>query len=185
MNDKQKQFNNLFMDSKKKLYNVAFGVVMNKEKAEDVLQDAYVKAWRKFDDYDNDKKFINWMAKIVKNAAIDCKRSMSKHSIVSSLSASASQTNNGKNQERFLDVVDKKLDLFELYEKKELANFIIKSVGKLPKDLQIVIMPFLDGYSHDEISKITGLSITTVRSRVHSAKKIIRNLYSHESKINF
>lgn len=183
MNTKHKQFTDLFNGSKNKLYNVAYGVVMNKEVAEDVLQDSFIKAWRKFDEYDHSKKFINWMSTIVKNAAIDYKRSASKQSYAYSLDAITSSLDNS--QTMSFDVEDKQANLYEIYEKKEFMKSLSNMIDDLPEDLKLVMIPFIQGQTYDEISRQSKLSLTTVRARVHRAKKILRNSYDSANFANF
>jgi RNA polymerase sigma-70 factor (ECF subfamily) len=185
MNTKQEQFTNLFKHCKHKLYNIAYSVVLNKEEAEDVLQDAYIKAWRKFEDFDKSKKFLNWMSAIVKNAAIDHKRSTSKQMQVYSLNAISSNLIGDKKSSVSFDVEDKKLDLFDKYEQKEFIQSLNTMINDLPKELKLVMIPFAQGQSYDEIAKTSKLALTTVRARVHRAKKLLRNSYNSKFFANF
>lgn len=175
MKTKQEQFEQLFKESRTKLYNVAYNITKNRENAEEVLQDAYVKAWKKFDSYDSEKKFINWMTTIVRNAGIDANRLRNKN--VSTFSINSIFVNNDKDssQNLQLDVEDKSSDLYAMLENKELMKNIYESVAKLPADLQIVMIPFMEGQTYTEISDSSNLALTTVRARVHRGKKILRS----------
>lgn len=175
MKTKQEQFEQLFKESRSKLYNVAYNMTKNRENAEEVLQEAYVKAWKNFGSYDPEKKFTNWMTTIIRNAGIDASRSRNKN--VSSFSLSHVFVNNDKdsNQILELDIEDKSADLYTMLENKDLIKNIYESVAKLPADLQLVMIPFMEGQTYMQISDSSNLALTTVRARVHRGKKILRN----------
>ena len=181
----QDKFEILFQESKSKLFNIAYGVVGNKEIAEDVLQDAYIKAWREFENYDPNKKFVNWMTTIVRNTGIDANRTRSRHYNTFSIDNISSQLSGDKNQITTLDVVDKSADLFDIVEKKELMHEISILINGLPKDLKDVMQPFFEGQSYEEISDLMKLNMSTVRARVHRAKKILRKSSKIEAYATF
>ena len=58
---------------------------------------------------------------------------------------------------------------------KDLIKNIYESVAKLPADLQLVMIPFMEGQTYMQISDSSNLALTTVRARVHRGKKILRN----------
>lgn len=174
MNKKQ-QFEELFKSSKTKLYSVAYSLCLNRHDAEDILQDAYLKAWKKFDEYDQDKKFINWMTTIVRNTGIDLKRSSSKKPVIFSIDSKIKSLSGDKYQGVAFDIEDSTANLFVKTEKEDFIKKVHKLINSLPTDLQCVMNPLLEGNSYEEIASITDLKITTVRARVHRAKKYIRN----------
>ena len=181
--NKKEQFEKLFTQSKAKLYAVAFRVVHNKEQAEDVLQDAYIKAWRKFDEFDPNKKFSNWMTTIVRNAGIDSNRTKARQLNAISLESMATQSDDEK--KITYDVSDRRIDLYADLERKELYNEINDMIDSLPEDLKVVIRPFFEGQSYGDIADSTDISLSTVRSRVHRAKKILRKAAETSQFANF
>lgn len=182
---KKEQFDKLYYNNKSKLFNVAFSVTKNKESAEDVLLDAFVKAWKKFDEYDASKKFINWMTTIVKNTAIDFSRKKSKENNTYSFNNNTYININDNKTITSLDLEDTKFDLYKNFERKESINSLYTTINNLPEDLRIVMIPFFDNFSYDEISESTSLTIATVRARVHKAKKILRETLNYENFANF
>lgn len=171
MRNKQEEFEKLFGDSKNKLYSVAYSVVHNREMAEDVLQDAYIKAWTRFDDYNPEKKFVNWMTTIVRNAGIDAKRSSARQVV----SVSLDNTMQNSQPNGTWDIVDLSQDLDRHIQGKEICNELFRLIEILPEDLKKVILLVADQKSYSEISEITNESIGTVRSRVHRAKNLLKN----------
>jgi len=169
--DKEK-FEKLCKQSRNKLYGVALSVVRDPELANDVLQAAYIKAWRKFDEFDQNKKFINWMTTIVKNAGIDQTRIKKKHSVAFSIDNLSTFADDNKFQEMYIE--DKSSDLVKNYEKHELIQALKQAVKSMPQDLKDVMIPFMRGLSYEEISIETNVTLATVRARVHRAKQLLR-----------
>lgn len=168
MNNKEQQFKQLFEDSKQKLFNVAYGVVRNREVAEDVLQESYIKAWKKFDEYDSSKKFTNWMTTIVTNTGIDYNRSNARNNAVLSLENPMNRQNGGFSG---FDFEDKSADIQSQIEMNETVEEIMAMIGTLPQDLRDVMVLICQGSNYQEISQVMDLSMSIVRSRVHRAKK--------------
>jgi len=182
---KKEQFDKLFRANKTTLYNVAFSVTKNRESAEDVLLDSFIKAWKKFDQYDATKKFGNWMTTIVKNTAIDHNRKNQKKSNTMSFDNLVSTNNNNKQKLTYYDVKDKNCDLAKNLERQESLDLLNNTIRNLPEELQIVMIPFVENYSYNEISESTSLTVATVRARVHKAKKILRQTLKYENFANF
>ena len=74
--NQQDKFNKLFNDNYAKLKNVAFGMTRNSDDAEDILIVAYTNAWKKYEkgEFDENKKFMNWMNTIIRHCFIDFQR---------------------------------------------------------------------------------------------------------------
>jgi RNA polymerase sigma-70 factor (ECF subfamily) len=175
MKTNKEHFEQLFKESRVKLYSVAYNITKNREDAEEVLQDAYLKAWKKFDSYDPEKKFTNWMTTIIRNASIDANRFLNKNVSAFSVNNIFVNTDKDSGQNLELDLEDKSADLSAIVENQDLIKNIYESVAKLPTDLQIVMIPFMKGHTYSEISDFSNLALTTVRSRVHRGKKILRS----------
>lgn len=174
MNKRQEIFKKLFNESYKKLFTVAFGVTKNRESAEDVLQESYIKAWNKFDDFDINKNFTNWMTTIVKNTAIDQIRI--KRRSASSLSLDTSHTN--QNKTVTWDIEDESQDIVKNYEKKELCEQIHVAISNLPVDLKNIMHLLTDNdaqYSYKEVSEILGEPVAAIRAKAHRARVMIQN----------
>lgn len=167
---KQEQFEQLYVSSKSKLLAIAFNMVKNKEAAEDVLQDSYIKAWKKFDEYDSSKKFVNWMTTIVRNTAIDSSRAKNRKLNAFSIDTTAVVNNKSVS----FAIPDASQDLFKNYEQNDLAINIENAINSLPKDLKAVMIPLSSGHSYVEIATMTNISVSAVRARVHRAKQILR-----------
>jgi len=172
MTNEHEKFEKLFKESKTQLYNVAYTVMKNADLAEDVLQEAYCKAWRKFSGYDPKRKFTNWMTTIVRNTAIDKRRKNAK------LEKTFSIENNTHNWQSekcpTKDYIDKSCDLVKMSETNELMQLLFKEIEKLPEALKNVMYDYSTGQSYQEIAENNNIELPAARSRIHRAKNILK-----------
>ena len=70
----QREFEKLFLRSQRRAYSLAYRLTGNSADAEDVTQDAYVRAWNNFDTYDPTRSFEGWLFRIITNRVIDLRR---------------------------------------------------------------------------------------------------------------
>ena len=70
----QQEFERLFQRSRRRAYNLAYRLTGNAADAEDVTQDAYVRAWHNFETYDANRSFEGWLFRIITNRVIDMRR---------------------------------------------------------------------------------------------------------------
>src|SRR4051794_37434174 len=72
--DSQREFEALYVRSNRRAYNLAYRLLGNATEAEDITQDAYVRAWRHFGQYDRTRPFEGWLFRIVTNLVVDRRR---------------------------------------------------------------------------------------------------------------
>lgn len=180
MNTNEQEFKKLFHGSYKKLYTVSFGIMKNHEAAEDVLQDSYIKAWNRFDDFDPSKNFTNWMTTIVRNTAIDLIRNHKRSAHTVSLDSS----HMSQNKAVVWDIEDRTQDIVSKYEKKELCVQIREAIEQLPEELKRIMGLLTDDVnpqSYKEAADILHEPVASVRAKAHRARIMIQN---HISGVN-
>ena len=139
----------------KAMYNTALRIVGDPNDAEDVMQEAFLKAFQKLDTYRGKVSFGAWLKKIVINKALDFI----------------------KLRKQALRLDDVKADDLPLEQEEELIvkydpQVIKQAIHNLPEGYRIVLSLFLlEGYDHDEISSILDISNATSRTQYHRAKK--------------
>src|SRR5690349_10578350 len=79
----QPEFEQLFKRSRQRAYNLAYRLTGSAVDAEDVTQDAYVRAWQHFDRFDASRSFEKWLFRIIANRVIDLKRRQKRVPMVS------------------------------------------------------------------------------------------------------
>jgi RNA polymerase sigma-70 factor (ECF subfamily) len=154
-------------------FAVALGVLGNRQDAEDVVQDAFVKAIDRLEDCREPAKFVQWMLVIVRNRALS-HRTYRKIRETSELLPEIAEADDSP----FVDAA-----------RSELADTLQSALATLSKvQREIVLLHDMDGWTHKDISD--SLGITEVRSRQHLfvARKLLRERlgpsllreYSHE-----
>jgi len=144
-------------------FTIAFKIVRNREDAEEIAQDAFVKAYQSLRSFKGESKFSTWLYRIVYNAAISHTR---RHRFEFTVLDEA-MTGNITEDEIFgsLDVMDPE----------ERSQLVTAAVDKLlPEESALVSLFYMEDNSIEDISQITGLSVSNVKVRLH---RIRRKLY--------
>ncbi|MBQ4819394.1 RNA polymerase sigma-70 factor [Aquimarina sp. MMG016] len=160
----QEAFKVLFDLYYTKLLHVAYSYVPNKEDAEEIVQDVFLKAWKK---RKNITTNINgYLFKITKNSCLDYLRSK-KYKL--------SSANNIEQLEAFINHKALKDEQTSLIIEKELAQRIQECIKLLPAKCQkVFIKSRIDGLKNKEISDELDISIKTVENHMSKALKYMR-----------
>jgi RNA polymerase sigma-70 factor (ECF subfamily) len=145
------------------LLGVIYRIVQDEESAEDVLQEAFVKIWNNFAQYDKTKgKLFTWIINIARNLAIDFTRSKG-----------------FKNQQKNLDV-DK---IVGYIDSKKSTGFNPDQIGlknlleKLkPEQREILDLVYFNGYTQAEVAEELGIPLGTVKTRIRMALIQLRSI---------
>ena len=152
----QQAFSYLYDNYAGALNAVILKMVENKELAEDVLQEAFVKIWNNFENYDKSKgRLFTWMLNITRNLTIDTLRSKS--------FKKQKKISGDENSVSSLEDIKTGIDRFD-------AIGLRKQVSNLKEDQRSIIdMAYFFGYTQDEISKHLGIPLGTVKTRMRTA----------------
>ena len=155
-----------------RIYNVIFGMVRNQEDAEDLAQDAFVKAFRKIDTFRLESKFYTWLCRIAVNTTLDHLRKKARRPTAEFDEQIGTQDAEGN----FIDAHHQDNPEANTYQE-QVRQKIITEVDKLPEDQkQVVILREIDGLSYREISEILDVPEGTVMSRLFYARKRLREV---------
>ena len=145
------------------LYGIIFRMVEDTPLAEDILQDAFIKIWNNFTQYDNTKgRLFTWMMNITRNFTIDTLRSKGYKK-----QKKISQDENSVIHYRDKSLNDDRFDTIGL--KKQLQY--------LKPDQKIIIdLAYFNGYTQEEISKEMNIPLGTVKTRMRTAIIELRKL---------
>lgn len=150
----------------KNVYNIALRMVRSPEDAEDLSQEAFLKAYRSLSSFRGDSKFSVWLYRIVSNVCLDHIRKKKKENEVS-LSV---EDDDGEETE--LEISDISLSPESLLEKKLTVESVRNGLDSLPEDSRrILLLREIQGLSYDEISGVLDLDPGTVKSRISRARK--------------
>nr|WP_319399835.1 RNA polymerase sigma factor [uncultured Carboxylicivirga sp.] len=141
-------------------FTLAKGIVKNQQEAEEVTQDAFVKAYKSLDKYKGDASFSTWLYRIVYNTSISKLRSRKPNTEdLDSKEAIQYEANYAENN----------MHRLELQERKKVLK---KALGKLKEeDAFILILYYYKEHSIEEISQATGLSTANVKVKLYRGRK--------------
>jgi RNA polymerase sigma factor (sigma-70 family) len=154
---KQRQehaFNYLYDHYSGSLYSVIVGIVPDRELANDILQEVFVKIWRQIESYDNAKgRLFTWMLNVARNASIDAVRSKSFQQSQQNRELTENVYDEGGSVQMNTDRIG-----------------LRKIVHKLKDDYKLLVeLSYFEGYTQEEISKMLKIPLGTVKTRLRSA----------------
>lgn len=168
------EFDNLVQRYHKQAYNIAYRLTGNQADAEDLTQEAFLRAFRFFGHYRRDLPFENWLFRIMSNLFVDELRRRPKARI-HSLDAPVGNDLNGESN-AYLEIPDSRDNPERVVLHEELDEQIQHALATLPPDFRMtVILADIEGMSYEEISETMRCSLGTVRSRLHRGRKMLRN----------
>ncbi len=167
------EFDGLVKRYHKQAYNIAYRLTGNHNDAEDLVQEAFVRAFRFFDNYRRDLPFENWLYRIMSNLFVDDLRRRPKARIQSLDAPVGNDATSESNA--FLEIPDSRENPERVVLHEELDEKIQAALASLPQDFRMtVILADIEGMSYEEISETMRCSLGTVRSRLHRGRKLLR-----------
>lgn len=167
----RREFDALVERYHKQAYNIAYRMAGNHADAEDLTQEAFIRAFRFFGQYRRELPFDSWLYKIMSNVFIDRLRRKPKAKI-----RSLDQpvlTDEGEAQ---FDVADPGNGPEDIVLSLEMDGRIQSALENLPEAFRItVIYADIEGLSYEEIAEATNTNIGTVRSRLHRGRRLLRD----------
>jgi len=175
--NKRKSFEAEALPHMDSLYRTALRMTKNEKDAEDLVQEALVKAYRFWDKFESGSNCRAWLFKIMTNIFINDYRSKSRSPMAVNVDEIDDNFLYGQ-----LAVGDGRTDNPE----QDLLNKVFdddvkKAIEGLPDDFRlVVVLSFLEGFSYQEIADIADLQLGTVKSRLHRGRKLLqKELYEY------
>ena len=165
----QKAFALLVDRHKNMVFSIALKVLRNREEAEEIAQDCFVKAYQSLKTYKGDAKFSTWLYRIVYNASISHTRKRKQEFVEMIEHISDNMTE---------DEIVANLDTVSSDQQAELLK---KAIDRLPADESAIITLFYNKeMSVDDISGITGLSEANVKVKLHRIRKKLYEMLQYD-----
>ncbi|MCX6345735.1 MAG: sigma-70 family RNA polymerase sigma factor [Armatimonadetes bacterium] len=170
--ENRREFDALVKRHHKHAYNIAYRMAGNHADAEDLTQEAFIRAFRFFGQYRRDLPFESWLYKIMSNAFVDRLRRKPKVKMRSLDQPVVSA--DGDSQQ--FDVADTAAGPEECVLSLEVDSNIQAALDTLPDAFRLtVIYADIEGLSYEEIAEATNTNVGTVRSRLHRGRRLLRN----------
>ncbi|MAN58975.1 MAG: RNA polymerase subunit sigma-70 [Flavobacteriaceae bacterium] len=146
------------------MFKVASRYLRDTAEAEDALQEAFIKAFKKLDQFKGDVTFGAWLKRIVINTCLDCIKA--KKAIVEPL------------DDELLHVPDEDSDWSVPDE--TTMDEVLAAIGQLPHNFRCVVQLYLlEGYDHREIASILDISESASRTNLYRGKLQLQNTLKH------
>ncbi|MBX3072382.1 sigma-70 family RNA polymerase sigma factor [Candidatus Obscuribacterales bacterium] len=163
-------FKTLVRRYQNRIFNSAYHLIGNKEEAEEVVQDTFVKVHQGIDNFREDASFGAWVFRISHNLCMDILRNRKKRVAIQTipLLARTGEETDGDFEAGVDDIADMTLEpaqVLDLKEESEIIEFSLKSLPEAQR--AVLILHDLEGFQYQQIAEIIGASIGTVRSRLH------------------
>jgi len=160
------------------LFNFSLRYVRNREAAQEIAQDAFLRVVKRSADFKHESRFSTWIFAITRNLCIDELRK-AKHRVHSSLDETST---NGQSLGEKIDGGKPALDGEQGASNNELRGGILKAVDSLPEDQrEVFLLRQMGGVPFAEIARITGTPENTVKSRMRYAlERLQKELREYE-----
>ncbi|TAE94844.1 MAG: sigma-70 family RNA polymerase sigma factor [Runella slithyformis] len=159
----RKSFEYLYDSYSAALYSVVHKIVREDEKAEDVMQDVFLKIWRYMASYNPEKgRLFTWMLNIARNTAIDAIRTENSRPALDDIDVTMDRAEAVANYQPSINT----LDLRDLVEK-------LKPERKLLVDLV-----YFQGYTQEEAAQKLSIPLGTVKSRIRTALQDLKIFFA-------
>lgn len=146
------------------MFWVAMRFVKNTDDAEDVLQEAFIKAFEKLDQFSTEVTFGAWLKRIVVNQSIDFIKSKKQDVLVLDENYMQIETDEDWS-------VDDDISIDE----------VKQAMEQLPEKYKYVVLMYLvEGFDHAEISQVLSLTETTCRTRLLRGKALLKDFLKHK-----
>lgn len=148
-----------------KVYQIAYFITKEKESAQDVTQETFIKAFKNLHTLEDEKKIEPWLKTITRRTAIDFLRKKKRW-------------NETPTDDVYLEKgeVELESEVEKNFEENELMNRIKEAINKLsPNHRDILYLKFIEAMSEQEIANELKIKTGTVKSRLHRAKIVLRS----------
>ena len=154
------------------VYNLCYRLLGNPEEAEDAAQETFLRAYRNFNKYDEDRKFSTWMLSIASHYCIDQLRKR-RYTVVS------------MDDMPFVQIEDKAPGPERQAVDGERQQQVQTLLGSLnPTDRAAVVMRYWYELSYEEIAETLNLTNSAVKSRLHRARQILAGAWEQQEQVH-
>lgn len=150
-----------------RLLNFVYRIVGDRERAEDLVQEVFIRVHRHLGRFDRSKKFSTWIYTIASNLGKNELRNRARNPLV----LFTSITQGWDDEERPLEFEDPSSRPDDEFRKRHVKELVEQTVARLPEHhRQVFVLREIEGRSYEEIAEITHCNLGTVKSRLNRAR---------------
>ena len=175
---REEAYGELLQRYERPVFSLVVRMVRDRSLAEDLAQEAFIRAFNAISSYDPRYKFSSWIFKIANNHTIDHlrKRKLDTVSMHGSPHARTAQ----EVEQTSLVVASSDENPHEYVEHRELGHQIEQAIGELrPEYRTAILLRHVEGHAYEEISEIMDLPLGTVKTYLHRARSELKTLLAH------
>lgn len=171
-------FRELVRRYERPVFSLIFRMVRDRETAEDLAQDAFIKVLNHIDRYSPEFKFSSWLFKIANNVAIDHLRKRRIETV--SMDGSPHAASAAEVEATSFDVAIHQESALDEMESRELGTAIEQAIARLrPEYRSCIMLRHVEGRSYEEIAATLDLPLGTVKTYIHRARHELRRALEH------
>ena len=141
------------------MYAICLRLVADRHRAEELTQDAFVRAWQRLGSFEGRSAFSSWLYRLAVNVVIDSRRAQ-------------------RRELAFLSG-DELPDTPGPQAAPEIGLDLERAIAELPSGARLVyVLHEIEGYRHDEIADMTGIASGTSKAQLHRARRHLRKALS-------
>jgi len=160
------------------VFSLVYRMVRDRETAEDLAQETFVKVLNALDSYRPEYRFSSWIFKIANNAAIDHLRRRELNTL--SLDGAPGAVTPSEVEATALQAADHSPSPLAELESRELGTAIEQAVAKLRPDYRAcILLRHVEGRAYEEIAETLDLPLGTVKTYIHRARLELREHLAH------
>jgi RNA polymerase sigma-70 factor, ECF subfamily len=174
----EKAYRELLDRYQRPVFSLVYRMVRDRERAEDLAQETFIKVFNHIDRYDSKYKFSSWIFKIASNLAIDALRRKDLDTV--SLDGSRNATTDDEVSASTIAVESRDENPEEALLSKELGGQIEEAIGELRAEYRTaILLRHVEGRPYEEIAEIMGVPLGTVKTYIHRARQTLRESLAH------
>ena len=171
-------FRELIRRYERPVFSLVYRMVRDRELAEDLAQDTFIKVLNHIDRYRPEFKLSSWLFKIANNVAIDHLRRRTLDTI--SMDGSPNAQTADAIEATAIDVVGDEESALDELEAREMGSAIERAIASLrPEYRSCIMLRHVEGRSYEEIAATLDLPLGTVKTYIHRARQELRRALEH------
>lgn len=160
------------------VFSLVYRMVRDRERAEDLAQETFVRVFNHIDSYNSRWKFSSWIFKIANNLAIDALRKRELKTV--SIDGSRYSTTAEEAEASAIQLASEEEAPDDRLEAQELGEEIEQAIGCLrPEYRAAIVLRHVEGRAYEEIAEIMELPLGTVKTYIHRARGELRKSLAH------
>ncbi|MGA8937726.1 MAG: RNA polymerase sigma factor [Acidobacteriaceae bacterium] len=171
-------FDSLVRNYETRLLRVAYRITGQREDAEDVVQETFLRVYEKMGQFEGKSQLSSWVTRIVINRALDCLRKRHRVKFVSV----DEELGDGEGS-MFLDLPEWRPDPEQCYRDLQCQELLRSAIAEMPSTCREAFLLYQsEDKSLEEIARCLGVTLPAVKSRLLRAKRLLRKRLSKPAK---